>query len=200
MISSCAVQTLRRLGTSTSALSSTRWASTLVVSEPLIDGVTPPGTQATVTAAGKLGQPVELLVVGAVPPSKIPAGVSKVYHVAIADKLAESVANAIQAAVEVSGGETTVVMGTSSKFGSTVIPRAAALLNVSPITDILQIQDTSEYSIMNFLMVMVMTMWASQLYGTLFVFSFYPQKHLFDPCMLEMSWEKLFLKNLLFKY
>ena len=142
MFASPTTRNLRRLVTTPSL--SGRWASTLVVSEPLVEGVTPPGTQATVTAAAKLGQPVELLVVGADAPCRIPAGVSKVYHVAIADKLAESVANAIQAAVKTSG-ETTVVMGTSSKFGSTVIPRAAALLNVSPITDILEIQDESEY-------------------------------------------------------
>ncbi len=140
-LSSTVTRSLRRLGT----FPCNRWASTLVVSEPLVEGITPPGTQATVTAAGKLGQPIELLVVGAVAPSKIPTGVSKVYHVAITDKLPESVASAIQSAVAMSG-ETSVVMGTSSKFGSTVIPRAAALLNVSPITDILEIQDESEYS------------------------------------------------------
>ena len=144
MFASPTARNLRRLAISSSSSSSSRWASTLVVSEPLVDGVTPPGTQATVTAAAKLGQPVELLVVGGTAPCRIPTGVTKVYHVAIADKLAESVANAIQAAVKVSG-ETTVVMGTSSKFGSTVIPRAAALLKVSPITDILEIQDESEY-------------------------------------------------------
>lgn len=151
MLSSTATQSLRRLGALSSssaaaAAAAARWASTLVVSEPLVDGgTTPPGTQSTVTAAAQLGQPVELLVVGDMAPTQIPAGVSKVYHVAIGDKLSETVALAIQAAVAASGGETSVVMGASSKFGSTVIPRAAALLNVSPITDILQIEDDSKY-------------------------------------------------------
>jgi hypothetical protein len=81
--------------------------------------------------------------VGTIPPSKVPAGVTKVYHVANGDKLSESVALAIQAAVQASG-DTSVVMGASSKFGSTVIPRAAALLNASPITDILEIEDESK--------------------------------------------------------
>lgn len=120
-----------------------RCASTLVVSEPLVDGATPPGTQSTVTAAAKLGQSISLLVVGTTPPSKVPAGVTKVYHVVNGDKLSESVALAIQAAVQASG-DTSVVMGASSKFGSTVIPRAAALLNASPITDILEIEDESK--------------------------------------------------------
>jgi electron transfer flavoprotein alpha subunit len=131
--------TLRNIATS----SSSRCASTLVVSEPLLNGVTPAGTQSTITAAAKLGQPISLLVVGEVAPSKVPAGVTKVYYVANGDKLSESVASAIQAAVHASG-DTTVVMGASSKFGSTVIPRAAALLNVSPITDILEIEDESK--------------------------------------------------------
>ena len=130
---------LRNLAT----LSLSRCVSTLVVSEPLLNGISPPATQSTVTAAAKFGQPISLLVVGEVAPSKVPAGVTKVYYVANGDKLSESVASAIQAAVQASG-DTTVVMGASSKFGSTVIPRAAALLNVSPITDILEIEDESK--------------------------------------------------------
>lgn len=128
--------------TSTSRLSASRWASTLVVSEPLVGGVTPPGTQSSVTAATQLGQPVELLVVGDEAPTKIPTGVQKVYHVAIGDKLPETVANAVQATVS---SDTTVVLGTSSKYGSTVIPRIAAQLKASPITDILEIQDENTF-------------------------------------------------------
>jgi electron transfer flavoprotein alpha subunit len=144
MLSSAAARTLRKLGTSSSSSSARCWASTLVVSDPVVDGgATPAETLAAVTAAAQLGQPVELLVVGDTAPTKIPAGVSKVYHVAIGDKLSETVALAIQAAVAASG-DISVVMGTSSKFGSTVIPRAAALLNVSPITDILKIEDDSK--------------------------------------------------------
>ena len=148
MLTSTASQSLRRLGTAAStAACGSRWASTLVVSEPLIEGgATPPGTQSTVSAAAQLGQPISLLVVGDVAPTRIPAGVSKVYHVAIGDKLSETVASAIQVAVAASAGDVSVVMGTSSKFGSTIIPRAAALLNVSPITDILEIQDDSKSS------------------------------------------------------
>jgi hypothetical protein len=139
---------LSRITTATSlrrfSAASSRWASTLVVSEPLTEsGATPPGTQSSVTAAAQLGQDVDLLVVGDQAPSQVPAGVSNVYHVAIGDRLAESVAAAIQAVA--TSKDCSIVLGTSSKFGSTVIPRAAALLDASPITDILEILDPSEY-------------------------------------------------------
>lgn len=145
MISSTLSRSLRLLASSNVAAKSTasRWASTLVVSEPLVGGATPAGTQATVTAAEKFGQPITLLVVGEDVPTQVPAGVTKVYHVPIGDRLSETVAAAIQVATE--NSDTTVVLGTSSKFGSTVIPRAAALLNISPITDIIEIQDENTF-------------------------------------------------------
>ena len=128
-----------------SHMAAQRTGSTLVISEPLDeDGSTPVGTQSTVTAATKLnnGNDVHLLVVGGASPSKVPEGVSKVIHVPIDDKLSETVANAVLAAA---GDDCNVVVGTASKFGSTVVPRAAALLDVSPVTDILEIEDESEY-------------------------------------------------------
>lgn len=122
-----------------------RAASTLVVSEALVDGVTPAGTQSTVTAAQELGQPISLLVVGESAPTTVPSGVSKIIHVPLADaRLSETVAAAIQSTTQ--STDTSIVVGTSSKFGSTVLPRAAALLQVSPITDILEIHDSSKYT------------------------------------------------------
>jgi len=137
-------------------------ASTLVISEPLdIDGITPAGTQSTVTAAIKLNSSgssgssgndtINLLVVGSIVPTKIPMGISKVFHVPIDDKLSETVAKSVIEIIDGGGdddnNDCTVVIGTASKFGSTVIPRTAALLDVSPITDILEIQDESKSSI-----------------------------------------------------
>jgi hypothetical protein len=121
------------------------WASTLVVSEPLLeDGSTPPATLSTATAARQLdnGSAIDLLVVGETPPTKIPDGINKVYHVPLSHRLSETVANAIEAIVKTK--DCNVVVGASSKFGNTVIPRAAALLDVSPVTDILEIQSPSE--------------------------------------------------------
>ena len=135
-----ATPSLRRAALSTNAV---RWASTLVVSEPLTeDGATPAATLSTATAAQKLGNAeIDLLVVGDTAPTGIPAGINKVYHVPIGDKLSESVANAVQQVA--TDKDCSVVVGTSTKFGSTVIPRAAAQLDVSPVTDILEIQDES---------------------------------------------------------
>jgi electron transfer flavoprotein alpha subunit len=121
------------------------WASTLVVSEPLlVDGATPPATLSTATAAKQLdnGNTIDLLVVGETPPTKIPAGINKVYHVPLSHRLSETVASAIEAIVKTK--DCNVVVGTSSKFGNTVIPRAAALLDVSPVTDILVIESPSK--------------------------------------------------------
>lgn len=150
-----ATSSLKRLLTSTQqqqqqiqGVITHRWASTLVLSEPLVDGVTPAGTQSTITAAAKLNSfsngTIGLLVVGDVPPSRIPSGVDEVYFVPTSSGhvLSETVANAIEHVA--SSKDCKVVMGTSSKFGSTVIPRAAALLDVSPVTDILEIQNEGE--------------------------------------------------------
>lgn len=120
-------------------------ASTLVISEPLDpDGVTSVATQSAVTAAAKLknGNDIHLLVVGGASPTKVPLGISKVYHVPIDDKLSETVASAVAETVD---NDCNVVVGASSKFGSTVVPRAAALLDVSPITDILEIEDEKTF-------------------------------------------------------
>jgi hypothetical protein len=133
------VAAMKRVLTTTTT-TSCRWASTLVVSEPLVDGATPAATLSAVTAATKLGNSeIDLLVVGSNPPKKIPASINKVYYVPMGDKLSESVANAIETVAK--SKDCSVVVGTSSKFGSTVIPRAAAQLDVSPVTDILSIEN-----------------------------------------------------------
>jgi electron transfer flavoprotein alpha subunit len=96
-----------------------------------------------VTAATQLGNnEIHLLVVGGSSPSKIPNGVSKVLHVPIDDKLSETVASAV---LQAASDDCKIVVGTASKFGSTVVPRAAALLDVSPVTDILEIVDEKTF-------------------------------------------------------
>eukprot|EP00536_Pseudo-nitzschia_multiseries_P009090 jgi/Psemu1/257829/estExt_Genewise1Plus.C_2470004 len=123
-----------------------RLASTLVISEPLeTDGSTPAGTRSTVTAAQQINDnEIRLLVVGKTAPSSVPAGISRVLHVPIDDKLSETVASAVEAVVK-TDDDCTVVVGTQSKFGSTVVPRAAALLDVSPVTDVLEIEDEQTF-------------------------------------------------------
>ena len=58
-------------------------------------------------------------------------------HVACNDKLSETVASAIAKSQE--DNSFTHILMPSSKFGSTVVPRAGALLNIAPVTDVLEI-------------------------------------------------------------
>lgn len=94
-------------------------------------------------AATKLnnGNDINLLVVGGIIPTKIPSGISTIFHVPIDDKLSETVANAI---VDIVDDDCNIVIGTASKFGSTILPRAASILDVSPVSDIIEILDESK--------------------------------------------------------
>jgi electron transfer flavoprotein alpha subunit len=134
----------RRLA-NTNAISNSRsrWASTLVLSDPLTgDAWVPPSTQSAVQAATVLapGNDILLLIVGDVAPVKSPVGVTKILHAATANShaTAETIATAIQQAAE-AADDLTHIVGASTKYGSMVIPRAAALLGSSPVTDIVEI-------------------------------------------------------------
>ena len=122
-----------------------RWATTLVLAEG--SGVSSATCQA-VTAAAQLGNDkITLLVVSGAsntPPTQVPAGTTKLLHAAMSEAVVvpESVAAAVFAAVQ-ADSDITHVVSTSSKFGSTVLPRAAALLSkesgCSPVHDVVQI-------------------------------------------------------------
>jgi electron transfer flavoprotein alpha subunit len=133
----------RRLAAITNdSINNSRWASTLVLSEPLTaDAWIPPSTQSAVQAAMALApdNDILLLVVGDVPPVKAPL-VTKIVHAVTANShaTAETVAAAIQQAAQ-AADDLTHIVGASTKYGSTVIPRAAALLGSSPVTDIVEI-------------------------------------------------------------
>lgn len=135
-----------RSAATTATISAARcWGSTLVLSDPLVDGVTPAATQSCVSAAAKLGgDSIELLVVGDSAPKQVPAGVAKVIHANAEKPVSETIASTVKAAAEKSSYD--YVVGTSSKFGSTVIPRAAALLGASPVTDIIEVVSPGKYS------------------------------------------------------
>jgi electron transfer flavoprotein alpha subunit len=145
--------TLTRRSSATLALK--RWASTLVLSEPLVfqSTVVPAATCAAVTAAHALeaGSTVDLMVVGNTAPTQVPVGVSTVFYVqtSTAHPTAETIAAALQQQTVTASSSTTTsythVMGTSTKFGSTVLPYAAALLGVSPVTDIVDILAPDTY-------------------------------------------------------
>lgn len=132
---------------------SKRWASVLVVSDSPTATVLP-GTQSAVTAAtqiGKQGQDdIILLTVGMEgPPTKVPQGVSKVFHCSTkALPLPETFALAIQQVVATSStkvDDCMAVLAPATKTGSSFIPRAAALLNASPVSDIIQVLDSDTF-------------------------------------------------------
>jgi electron transfer flavoprotein alpha subunit len=119
--------------------------STLVLSEPIdsTSTTTPAATCSAVTAAHALqdsSEPITLLVVGSTVPSQIPSGVSKIVHYESSSNelTSEAVALAVAGAVQ-NDPDITHVVGASTKFGASVVPRAAAMLQVSPITDVVQI-------------------------------------------------------------
>jgi electron transfer flavoprotein alpha subunit len=126
---------------------SRRWATTLVLAEgSSISSVT---CQAVTAASQLKNDNITLLVVSGSAsneaPTQVPAGTTKLLHAALPEAVVvpESAASAVLAAVKADPNITHVV-STSSKFGSTVLPRAAALLNsssggYSPIHDVIQI-------------------------------------------------------------
>ena len=134
--------------TSTTTTTTTRLASVLVVSDPLADdGSLPVATQSAVTAAlqwldktGDATQDVILLTTGgSAAPTAVPTGVTQHVHATTDSKVVETAANAIQqAAADCSPN---CIMGTATKWGSSVVPRAAALLQTSPLSDVVDIVD-----------------------------------------------------------
>jgi electron transfer flavoprotein alpha subunit len=138
---------------SSSSQTTCRLASTLILSDPLtVDGSVPPATQSAVTAAIQLdsssstSNTIELLVVGAMTPTQVPRGVTKLHVATATQPTAETIASTVTQVVTDNNHKYDYVVGTSSKFGATVIPRIAAMLGVSPVTDIIQVLDSGELS------------------------------------------------------
>ena len=123
----------------------------MVISDPLSeDGSLPVATQSAVTAAlkwinakGDATNDCILLTTGGNPPAQVPTGVTKAVHAttsAGSNKLVvETAANAIQQAATEYAPD--CIMGTATKWGSSVVPRAAAMLQTSPISDVVDILD-----------------------------------------------------------
>lgn len=132
--------------------STRRGFSTLVLAEHERGKLTP-GTLHTLTAGKALGKPVTVLVAAdpgtAETLSKEAAKVQGVSQVLVASDdalshgLPESLAGVVRAAVERVGA--THVLAPSSTFGKNVLPRLAALLDVSPVSDVLRIEDQDTF-------------------------------------------------------
>lgn len=137
-----------------------RRASVLVVADPLgDDGALPVATQSAVTAAlqwlqAKGGDNANnddkddeciLLTTGPSQATAVPAAVTSVLHATTTGKaaVAETAATAVRQAAEKCSPD--VIMGTATKWGSSVVPRAAALLQVSPLSDVVGVVDESKY-------------------------------------------------------
>jgi len=123
-----------------------RLSSTLVVSEPIAPSGSslPPATMAAISAAGKLHDgPITVMVVaGSSDDTKITNLPSEVKHLIIAKGpssplLAETVSEAVKSAQD--ANSYSHIVGAATKFGGNFLPRAGALLGVSPITDVIEI-------------------------------------------------------------
>ena len=129
--------------------------STLVIAEHA-EGALRPHTYATITAASQLPGEITVLVTGegcasAVQAAANAAGVTRVVSVdspACAKPIAESVAAVICAAVKgaaESGSAFTHVLAAASNLGKNAIPRAAALLDSAPVSDVIEIKDAQTF-------------------------------------------------------
>jgi electron transfer flavoprotein alpha subunit len=109
-----------------------------------------PATLNVVTAAGKAGGEVHVLVVGhqagaAAEQAARIAGVSKVLLAdapQFADGLAESVAEQIVALA----GAYSHVFGAATAYGKNILPRAAALLDVAQVSDIISVESPDTFT------------------------------------------------------
>ncbi len=127
---------------------SSRNGSSLVVAEVAGGDVTP-GTLATITAASKIGPDVTVFVAGhnvGAAAAKV-ANVKGVSKVLVADNaaLANKVAEAHSAALVGVAKNFTHVLAPASNHGKNFIPRAAALLDSSPLTDVVSVVDENTF-------------------------------------------------------
>ena len=103
----------------------------------------------TITAAGQLADDVHVLVAGencaavAEAAAKV-AGVTKV-RCADDPRYSHGLAEALAALVVSLAGDYSHVLTPADKFGKNFLPRAAALLDVSSITDIIEIKDADTF-------------------------------------------------------
>ena len=147
------VAAARSTGLASASLLTSRDASTLVVSEPTHSSALPASTLSAITAATKLDGgtgDITLLTISdgshpPIDPSSIPASVKAILNAKVENGslLAETVSEAVKAAT--SCGTFSHVLAASTKFGANFVPRAGALLGVSPVPDVVEILDEGEF-------------------------------------------------------
>merc|ERR1719491_2743975 len=116
-----------------------RCASTLVIAEPS-NNTLAAATRSAITAAQKLHSgPITLLNLTSpgngtpTDPAGIPSSISHVLNANLPNVLAETASSAIRAAQSLHSY--THIVAPATKFGGHVVPRAAAMLGPSPVTD-----------------------------------------------------------------
>ena len=126
-----------------------RSASTLIVAEPTPSSSTElaPATLSSITAAQKLHSgPITLLHSGPITllntnPSldtqSLPPSVTCVINTNVKDTLAETMSTLIQKVQE--SKSFTHILAPATKFGSNLVPRAAAMIDASPIVDVIDV-------------------------------------------------------------
>lgn len=134
---------LTRSLVTTASRQASRFASTLILADPLTkDGATTPATAAVVAAAQQLPgcTDIDVLTVSSVAPTSVPSNVSTTIHATTSGTpTSEVIAAALQEYVS-KNSDVKYLLTASTKYGSAVVPRVAALLGVSPITDVLEVQ------------------------------------------------------------
>ncbi|KAJ3257329.1 hypothetical protein HDU77_002736 [Chytriomyces hyalinus] len=135
---------------STSRVFSKRYASTLVLVEHK-NSIIAASSLNAIGAAAKVGGPVSALVAGsnADAIAKQLAGVVGLDKVLVVNSAAydhglpEVFAPLIKASVE--AGSFSHVLAAASPFGKNIIPRAAALLDVSPVSDVIEVKSEDTF-------------------------------------------------------
>lgn len=137
MLSTIARRGRQQLSTSISIRSAS--TSTLIIAEPTNDAsALAPSTLAAITAAQKLHSgPITLMSNQPINPATVPSSISHILNTNQTDSLAETIAASVQQAV--AAKSYSHILAPATKFGSNVIPRTAAVLNCSPVMDIIEI-------------------------------------------------------------
>merc|ERR1719487_2731735 len=125
-----------------------RWASSLVIAEHDSSAISA-GTLSTITAASKIGGEITVLVAGknidaATKHASTVANVTKVLALNN-DALEHSLAEDMSTVVEQVAKKYTHILAPSTNNGKNFLPRAAALLDCSPLTDIVAVVDESTF-------------------------------------------------------
>ena len=108
-----------------------------------------PATLNTVTAAAKLGDDIQVLVAGSGcdAAATAAASISGVGKVRVADdpRYANGLAEPLSDLIVSIAGEYSHVLVPATKFGKNVLPRAAAMLDVSSITEISEVESDDTF-------------------------------------------------------